>query len=94
VTVYRTLEILARLGLVCKVHVAAGCHSYVLAGRGHVHHIVCSSCRRVATFDGCDLEAFVSEVGRRTGYTVQSHWLELVGLCPACACREGSDEHV
>ena len=29
-TVYRTLEILESLGLVRKLHLAEGCHSYVL----------------------------------------------------------------
>ncbi len=42
VTVYRTLELLESLGLVRKLHLAEGCHSYVLSTvradeSGHAH---------------------------------------------------------
>jgi len=28
-------------------------------------------------------------VERLTGFSVQEHWLELFGLCPACQAKEG-----
>lgn len=97
VTVYRTLEILEGLGLVRKLHLAEGCHSYVLStvggapgdahdrpGGGHGHHVICQACRRAVEFAGCDVDAVIAAVQSQTGFVVQSHWLEMFGLCPAC----------
>ena len=98
VTVYRTLDILAALGLVRKLHLAEGCHSYALSTPSspdagccgddepyaHGHHIICLDCRRAVEFAGCDIDAIVTAVEAQTGYSVRSHWLEMFGLCPSC----------
>ena len=98
VTVYRTLEILEALGLVRKLHLAEGCHSFVLTnvradagngqghehGHGHGHHVICQECHRAVEFAGCDIDAVVASVRAQTGFMVRSHWLEMFGLCPSC----------
>lgn len=84
VTVYRTLELLAGCGAVRKVHEADGCHSYAPASEGHAHHLICARCHAVTEFDNCDLAELFKAVQRRTGYKIESHWLELFGLCPDC----------
>ena len=84
VTVYRTLDILERLGLARKLHQEDGCSMYAASTRGHGHHVICRTCRRVAEFEGCSIEKVLSSVTARTGYTVEGHWLELFGVCPAC----------
>jgi Fe2+ or Zn2+ uptake regulation protein len=88
VTVYRTLDVLADLGLVRKVHLADGCHSYALTEKTHGHHVICAACRQVVEFEGCDLSAVFRRVERQTGYVVQDHWLEIFGLCPACRQKQ------
>jgi Fe2+ or Zn2+ uptake regulation protein len=92
VTIYRTLDILAALGLVRKVHLPDGCHAYAVAACAHGHHVVCLRCQQVVEFEGCDLdlEAMVARVRRQTGYRVDDHWLELLGLCPACQAAEAA----
>jgi Fur family transcriptional regulator, ferric uptake regulator len=105
VTVYRTLEVLQGLGLVSKLHLQDGCHSYMLSTAGierkeahdgqvaeHGHHVICSACGRAVEFDGCDVEAVVAAVETKTGFKVQDHWLELFGLCPHCHMQEGASE--
>ena len=84
VTVYRTLELLTECGAVRKVHEADGCHSYAPASEGHAHHVICQKCHSVTEFDNCDLAGLFKAVQRRTGYKIESHWLELFGLCPDC----------
>ena len=84
VTVYRTLEILQGLGLVRKLHSDAGCHAYAPAAHDHGHHIICQRCQRAREFEGCDIGAVVAAVETQTGFQVQSHWLEMFGLCPGC----------
>jgi Fur family ferric uptake transcriptional regulator len=84
VTVYRTLELLAEMGLVRRIHTDNGCHDYAGATHGHRHPLVCRACGATVEFDGCDLSPLVEKIGRATGYRVDEHLLELVGLCPAC----------
>jgi Fur family ferric uptake transcriptional regulator len=88
-TVYRTLEILSELGAVKRVHIEDGCHSYALAGAGHRHYVICSRCNGVVEFDGCNLSVVLEHVSARTGFRIESHWLQLSGLCPACQKGEG-----
>ena len=89
VTVYRTLELLAELGLARRLHTDDGCHSYTRASAGHCHDLICQSCGRVVEFEGCDLSNLLEQVERDTGFAIASHMLELAGLCPACQEREG-----
>jgi len=84
VTVYRTLDLLSEMGFVRRIHAQDGCHGYALADGGHRHHVVCRQCGAAMEFDGCDLSPFLARVGRQTGYAIEDHLLELVGLCSAC----------
>ena len=84
VTVYRTLELLADLGFARRIHTGDSCHGYASASHGHHHHLVCRHCGAAVEFEGCDLSPLFEKIGRATGYCVDEHLLELVGLCPAC----------
>ena len=92
VTVYRTLETLQALGLVQRVHCDAHCTSYVAAEPGHQHLLVCRRCGRVWYFSGDDLEALMQSVAGESGFVVEDHWLQLVGLCAACRQAEQAAE--
>jgi len=94
VTVYRTLELLAGLGLVRRIHTEEeGCHGYVPVALGKTgHHLVCTSCHQTVEFPCTGMEETVVEVEHLTGFSIQEHWLELFGLCPACQAKEGNEE--
>ena len=84
VSVYRTLEKLEELGLIQRVHQKEKCHAYIGAPQGHEHLLVCQSCGRVNFFRGDELNTLVNVVEANTGYVVQDHWLQLVGICKEC----------
>jgi Fe2+ or Zn2+ uptake regulation protein len=86
VTVYRTLEKLEELELVQRVHQPSGCQSFIAAFSGHQHMLICQGCGRVEFFSGEEdrIENLMSYVGEACGYQVQSHWLQLFGLCEHC----------
>jgi Fe2+ or Zn2+ uptake regulation protein len=84
VTVYRTLEMLDSLGLVRRIHTDGACRGYAASSPGHHHTITCERCERAAEFDGDEVCLATAGVEARTGYAVSGHWLQLVGLCPAC----------
>ena len=85
VTVYRTLEILMGLGLICEVHAGGNCRSYLLTRpREHHHHLICSECGRVVDFIGCDLNGLERKLSRETGFEIENHLLEFLGCCQSC----------
>jgi Fur family ferric uptake transcriptional regulator len=85
VTVYRTLEILARYGLICKVHTGGLSQSFLVRRyEVHHHHLVCSSCGNVVDFTDCNLDELEKKLSRKTGFNIEGHLLELHGRCPDC----------
>ena len=84
VTIYRTLEILTRLGLICKLHAGGSCHSYTISALEHHHHLICSNCGTVIDFPGFELGKVEQNLSKETGFRIDGHLLELIGLCRAC----------
>jgi len=87
VTVYRTLEKLESLDLIQRVHHAGGCRLYLRSESGHVHLLFCTACHRAEFFSGDDLDPLIDNLQRKSGYRVESHWLQLNGICSDCRGR-------
>ena len=83
-TVYRTLDLLTRMGFARRIHTQDGCRGYAAANLGHRHHLICRQCGAALEFAGCDLSPLLARVSSETGYVVEDHLLELVGVCPGC----------
>ena len=84
VTIYRTLSILTRLKLICELRAGDNCRSYTISAPGHHHHLICSDCGKVVDFPGCKLEEAQQSLSRQTGFRINDHRLEFIGLCQAC----------
>ena len=84
VTIYRTLEILARLGLICELHAGGSCHSYTISTSGHHHHMVCSNCGTVIDFAGYDLSDLEQTLSLETGFQIEDYLLEFIVICQDC----------
>lgn len=83
-TVYRALETLEDLGLVVKVHLEDGCHSYAVAPEGHRHPVVCTVCNKVIEFAECPLDTLSEKLSKDTGVQIDNHFLQLFGKCREC----------
>lgn len=83
-TVYRTLDLLAELGYLQRVHTFDGCHSYAPSVQTHGHQLVCAVCGRTEEFSDCDLATLIQTLQRKTGFEINVHMLEFVGRCPTC----------
>ena len=85
VTVYRVLQILAKLGLICEVHAGGNCRHYLIRRQPeHHHHLICSGCRAVVDFADCDLSELEGRLSRETGFEIETHLLEFLGRCRRC----------
>jgi Fe2+ or Zn2+ uptake regulation protein len=90
-TLFRALELLTELGVVERLDLPTGEHAYVPCARVHHHHVICSRCGRTAEAADCGVTDAVAEIARRTGFRIDSHRLELFGLCRHCQARTTPD---
>ncbi len=86
-SVYRTMDILARLRLVKHVHVEHRHRHYASITEHHSHHLVCRSCGLAVEFSDCRLEGLARTIARRTDFEIEDHCVEFFGLCRKCRTR-------
>jgi Fur family ferric uptake transcriptional regulator len=89
-TVYRTLEVLERLGLVWHTHLGKGAPIYHAAEHPHLH-VVCASCGEITSADPELLAGAAERLAAELGFTVDVGHVALSGTCRACRERAGSE---
>jgi Fur family transcriptional regulator, ferric uptake regulator len=89
-TVYRTLELLERLGLVWHTHLGKGAPVYHAAEHPHLH-VVCQSCGEIASAAPDLLDSAAERLAADLGFTVDVGHVALSGTCRACRERTGSE---
>ena len=89
-TVYRTLELLERLGLVWHTHLGKGAPVYHAAEHPHLH-VVCASCGSIASADPALLDGAAERLAAELGFTVDVGHVALSGTCRDCRERAGSE---
>jgi len=84
-TVYRTMKLLAEAGLAYERRFEDGVtrFEYNSAERHH-DHLICTRCGRIIEFENEQIEALQQSVAKKNRFIVESHKLELYGLCNAC----------
>ncbi len=87
VTVYRTIDRLADLNLVERVHQSDHCQTIFRATQEHRHLLICNTCGESVYFDGLEVEQKFDDIGKAFGYKVTNHWLQLEGICSACQTK-------
>lgn len=90
VTVYRTLDILKRLGLLCQFQPDGAAQRFKAGSREHHHHLVCRCCGEVVDFGRCPLE-LETTLEKETGFRITDHRLEFAGVCRACQGKENQE---
>jgi Fur family ferric uptake transcriptional regulator len=85
-SIYRTLELLDRLGLARRVDAGEGVARYepIDPSGQHHHHLVCDSCGEVTAFEDRDLERAIERLSGRMDYAIGGHDVTLRGECPTC----------
>jgi Fur family ferric uptake transcriptional regulator len=89
-TVFRALELFEQLGLVERLDLPNGEHAYVVCRPAHPHHVICTSCGRSAEVGDLGISSIAGAVDSQTGFALDSHRIELYGLCPECRSAAGS----
>jgi Fur family transcriptional regulator, ferric uptake regulator len=84
-TVYRTLELLVKSGLVRRVHLGEDHYHYEhVSGNSHHDHLICTACGLVIEFHDEAIEQRQRDICERKKFTPTFHNLQILGLCDAC----------
>ena len=83
-TVFRTLDLLAELGVLNRIHTGDGCHRYTVCDTTHHHHLMCVECGNVTSLEATEVEQQIRRMAGEAGFELLTHHLELVGRCASC----------
>ena len=84
-TVFRTLDLLAELGVIRPIYQGSGAAHFVLLEDGHHHHLVCMQCDTTVEFHDCTVADELSQrLATQHNFTIAGHLLEIYGVCAAC----------
>jgi Fur family transcriptional regulator, ferric uptake regulator len=83
-TVYRTLDMLVREGLVRRTDLGAGRAFYEPAQDHLHHHVVCERCGAVVHLHDEEIGDVRERVERASGYALSRNDMSFYGLCPEC----------
>lgn len=89
-SVYRTLALLERAGLIRRVlYGERHSHYERVLPQQHHDHLVCEICGRVVEFECPQIEQLQAAVAKQHGFQVTAHVMEIRGVCNVCAKRKG-----
>jgi Fur family ferric uptake transcriptional regulator len=92
-TIYRTLDLLYRTGLINKVVLGDGQARYEFRsenGKSHHHHLICTRCGRIidySEFEEEELELIKKtekHLSKKFDFKIRDHNIEFLGLCNKC----------
>jgi len=92
-TIYRTLELLDKAGLVRKIFTGDGQTRYEYKRDDHAdhhHHLICTACGKILNYrdfekEEMDLVRKTEDIlARKHGFLIRDHNIEFLGLCEDC----------
>jgi Fur family ferric uptake transcriptional regulator len=86
-TVYRTVQLLEEMRVICKLDLSDGCNRYELVRQDENHqhhHLICNSCGRVIEVQGDLLETLEHDIETKYDFEIKNHSVKFFGICNDC----------
>ncbi|MFL0196468.1 Fur family transcriptional regulator [Clostridium sp. WILCCON 0269] len=86
-TVYRTVQLLEDIGVICKLDLNDGCNRYEIVHREenhHHHHLICTKCSRIIEVTDDLLESLERKIEEKYNFKILNHSLKFYGICSEC----------
>lgn len=83
-TVYRTLQLLKRVGLVEELHFDESHHHYEVKPSAEHHHLVCLDCGKIVEFQCPLTRKMRRDIAMEKDFEVTGVEVQMTGYCPAC----------
>lgn len=90
-TVYRTLNLLTRLGLALKREFGGGRARFEHSTPHHHDHLICVRCGQIFEFENQRIEVLQEKICDRHRFQLLDHKMELYGYCRSCRKQRRSD---
>lgn len=88
-SVYRSLELFERLGIIQKVWLGYKSHLELSElFSAHHHHLTCYNCGAVIAVEDRELENHLVSIAAGFGFSPQNHQVEINGICLACSKKK------
>lgn len=82
-TVYKTMEIFERIGIVRVLDLGDDCSRYDWDTRNHPH-VRCTMCNRINDLHDVQVNCLREEVARHSEYEITGLHVSFEGICPEC----------
>lgn len=89
-TVYRSLERLAKRGVVSISDIGTGASVYELLPASPHHHLVCQECGAMITLNDDEVRQVFSSVETNHNFKIVTRHLVLFGVCQNCLLESGA----
>lgn len=85
-TIYRTLKLMARMGILRELELAEGHKHYELNQPYpyHHHHLICVRCNKTIEFKSDSILKVGSKTAKKEGYHLLDCQLTIHAICPSC----------
>ena len=85
-TIYRTLKLMARMGILRELELAEGHKHYELNQPHpyHHHHLLCVRCNKTIEFKNDSILKMGSKTAKKEGYHLLDCQLTIHAVCPTC----------
>lgn len=86
-TVYRTVQLLEKLSVICRLNLDDGCNRYELIHEyedHHHHHLICTKCGKVIEVREDLLGKIEETIEEEYKFRVKNHSVKFYGVCIDC----------
>ncbi|MCY6959432.1 Fur family transcriptional regulator [Clostridium brassicae] len=86
-TVYRTIQLLEEINVICKLNLDDGCNRYELVNEDEIHqhhHLICTRCGNVIEVEGDLLDSIERKVEKEYEFKIENHSVKFYGVCSKC----------
>ena len=85
-TIYRTLKLMARMGILRELELAEGHKHYEINQPypNHHHHLICVRCNKTVEFKNDSILKTGTKTAKKEGYHLLDCQLTVHAICPSC----------
>lgn len=85
-TIYRTLKLMSRMGILRELELAEGHKHYELNQPSpyHHHHLICVRCNKTIEFKNDSILKIGTRTAKKEGYHLLDCQLSIHAICPTC----------
>lgn len=86
-TIYRTIQLLEEIGVLCKLNLDDGCNRYELVDQEESHqhhHLICKKCGKVIEVEEDLLDSIEKNVEGKYNFKIENHSVKFLGICNEC----------